>query len=301
MQNHIVNNPNASPLSKSNTSIVSFDQLKQDVDALIQSSTLFIVDIKIASTKRMLHDKKGDQYPQMDADVYSREPSPGFDVLVDNEIEDGEYQHEKEESFAKSRSQDYNVDRIGREHRDFENYTERDGQYIWDETRQEKRPYHRNNSPDQYNRSDLRQRISNQRRAYPSGSDHGTRFVASREYADRMPRRDNQCPDYRQDREAICSRLQGRIKLPGRSASPPNGHNPRTEREIDTERKHLSRFRDRISDNDTKFAGPKKLSELKTGGRIEHQPNEDQSLGKRKYARTEEDSSSSFKEAIKME
>ncbi|PWA83741.1 Zinc finger, CCCH-type [Artemisia annua] len=235
-----------------------------------------------------------------DADVYSREPSPGFDVLVDNEIEDGEYHHEKEESFAKSRSQDYNVDRIGREQRDFDNYTERDGQYIWDETRQERRPYLRNNSPDQYNRSDLRQRISNQRRAHGSGSDHGSRSVASREYADRMPRRDNHRPDYRQDhrqdREAISSRLQGRIKLPGRSTSPPNGHNLRTEREIDTERKHLSRFRDRISDNDTKFAGPKKLSELKTGGRIEHQPNEDQSLGKRKYSRTEEDSSSSFKD-----
>nr|GEU50603.1 zinc finger CCCH domain-containing protein 17 [Tanacetum cinerariifolium] len=230
-----------------------------------------------------------------DADVYSREPSPGFDVLVDNEIEDGEYHHEKEESFPRSRSQDYNVDRVGREHRDFDNYTERDGQYIWDETRQERRPHHRNNSPDQYNRSDLRQRISNQRRAYGSGSDHGSRSVAGREYADRMPRRDNHRPDYRQDhrqdREAVSSRLQGRIKIPGRSTSPTNGHNPRTEREIDTERKHLSRFRDRISDNDTKFAGPKRLSELKTGGRTEQQPNEDQSLGKRKYARTEEDSS----------
>ncbi|KAI7730577.1 hypothetical protein M8C21_005790, partial [Ambrosia artemisiifolia] len=225
-----------------------------------------------------------------DADEYSREISPGFDVLVDNEQEDsGPY---------------YDVDHVDRdmyrEHRDYDHYNERDGHFDVDHIDlPEKRPYPRN---DRENESDLRYRISKQRR----GTDNGLRSVGTREsYADRMPRRDR---DRERDRDgrrhhvdqgSLSSRLRGRIRIPGRSVSPTKENNSRVEREIDVERRHISRYspgrplslnesrvRDRI--NDTKFAGPKRLSELKTG-RTDHQPSDDQSLGKRKHQKTEDD------------
>ncbi|KAK1425400.1 hypothetical protein QVD17_20752 [Tagetes erecta] len=190
-----------------------------------------------------------------DADEYSREPSPGFDVLVDNEVEDSRH--------------DYDVDHVDRgmyrEHRDYDHYNERSGHF------------------DVENESDLRHRLSKQRRGYENSS----RSVVNREtHSDRMPRRDNNNnnnePHTRPDQGTFSSRLRGRIKIPGRSTSP------------DTERRHLSRplglnqSRVRERTNDTKFAGPKRLSELKSVG-TEHHSNDERFLGKRKYPKVEED------------
>lgn len=232
-----------------------------------------------------------------DADEYSREPSPGFDVLVDNEVEDSEYFHEKDE-FIRSRGQDYDVDRDHHDHHDYDRYNEREGQFAWDDRREssgrvlvgsthlERRPYSRSNSPDQL---DLRHRISKQRRV-------------SENALDRMPRRESHHRhDHRQNRHqeqgGLSSRLRGRIKIPGRSLSPSKENNPRVEREIDMGRRNQSRYspgrplsltsrvRDRIKDNngdnDTKFAGPKRLSELR-GGRTNDVPEEGEFIGKGK-------------------
>ncbi|CAI9262675.1 unnamed protein product [Lactuca saligna] len=236
-----------------------------------------------------------------DADEYSRDPSPGFDVLVDNQVEDSEYYRENDE-FVRSRGQDYDVDH---DHRDFDHYNEREGQFAWDESRessgrmlvgsahQERRPYPRSDSPDHL---DLRHRISNQRRV-------------SENTLDRRPRRDSHHHDHhhhnrRQEQGgALSSRLRGRIKIPGRSVSPSNENSSRVEREIDMGRRHQSRYspgrplslnsrvRDRIKDNngdnDTKFAGPKRLSELKSG-RTSEVLEDGEILGKRKYPKVED-------------
>ncbi|KVH97555.1 zinc finger CCCH domain-containing protein 17 [Cynara cardunculus var. scolymus] len=241
-----------------------------------------------------------------DADEYSREPSPGFDVLVDNELGDSEYYRNKDE-FGRSRRNDYDLDRptdydVDREiYRDYDHYNERQGErYAWDERRSssermldpsahlERRSYPRNASPDHFDESDLRHRISKQRRV----SDNGLRSVVSRE--GRTPRRDSHHHRH-QDQGGLSSRLRGRIKIPGRSVSPTNGRPPLSvnhtrlwDRKKDTNndpRDHKGFSR--TPDNDSEFAGPKRLSELKKG--YEQQPNDErQVLGKRKYPNEED-------------
>nr|XP_043624364.1 zinc finger CCCH domain-containing protein 17-like [Erigeron canadensis] len=255
------------------------------------------------------HVSENDTIRRKDADEYSREPSPGFDVLVDNELEESEYYHEKD-GPRRARGQDYDVDRdMYREHRDYDHFNERDGHFDADHVENlERRPFPRS---DRENGSDLRHRISKQRR----GNDNGVRSVVNRDYdresqnhVDWIPRRESHHhhrPDQHPDQGTLSSRLRGRIKIPGS-----NENNRRVERDIDIERKHLSRYspgrpmsinqsrlrdrikgpRDMVSDNDAKFAGPRRLSELKSV-KSEHQPNNEPSLGKRKYPKTEDDMS----------
>ncbi|KAI3734206.1 hypothetical protein L6452_13670 [Arctium lappa] len=267
-----------------------------------------------------------------DVDEYSREPTPGFDVLVDNELGDSEY-YPNEEQFGRSRghdfdigrSTDYDVDRdMYGERRDYEHYNEEG--YAWEDHRTSsermlgdtsnfgRKRYPRDDSPDQFDKSDLRHRISKQRRGNVGG---GLRSVVSSERPrdsrpDRMPRTDSH-HHHRLEPGSLSSRLRGRIKIPGRSSSPHNENESRVEREIDRGRQHRSRYspgrpphtssnhsrlRDRIkgraiedfndhrgrremaSDNDGEFSGPKRLSELKSG-------DDRQSLVKRKYPRVE--------------
>lgn len=244
-----------------------------------------------------------------DADEYSREPSPGFDVLVDNEVEDSEYYQEKDE-FTRSRGQDYYVDR---EHRDFDHYNEREGQFAWDDRREssgrmlvgsahlERRPYSRSDSPDHL---DLRHRISKQRRNSENARENHV------DHVDRRPRRESHHHHHQSRRPeqggALSSRLRGRIKIPGRSMSPTN---ERVEREIDMGRRqqqsryspgrplslNQSRVRDRLKDNngdnnDVKFAGPKRLSELRSGRIAPSEGLEDGEIsGKRKYPKMEDE------------
>ncbi|XP_024963204.1 zinc finger CCCH domain-containing protein 17-like isoform X1 [Cynara cardunculus var. scolymus] len=273
-----------------------------------------------------------------DVDEYSREPTPGFDVLVDNELGDSEY-YPNEEQFGRSRghdfdigrSTDYDVDRdMYSERRDYDHYN--DEGYAWEDHRTSservlgeasnfgRKRFPRDDSPDQFDKSDLRHRISKQRRGNVGG---GLRSVVSSEHlrdsrADRMPRTDSHHHHYhrRLDPGSLSSRLRGRIKVPGRSSSPGNENELMVEREIDMGRQHRSRYspgrpphvssnhsrlRDRIkgrsiedfndhkgshgrremaSDNGNEFSGPKRLSELKSG-------DDHQSLGKRKYPRVE--------------
>ncbi|KAL8218514.1 hypothetical protein R6Q57_021887 [Mikania cordata] len=243
-----------------------------------------------------------------DVDEYSREPTPGFDVLVDNELGDSEY-YLNEELFGRSRdfdmgrSVDYDVDhdRYHDEH-DFDHYGNE--RYAWEDHRENssfgRTQYPRDESPDQFDRSDLRHRLSKQRRDNNGG---GLRSVISREHprdnhTDRMPRRDIHYDHRGLDSGPLSSRLRGRIKIPGSSTSPGYEHGSRVEREFDMGRQHRpryspgrpphvssnhSRFRDRIKDrSNNEFTGPKRLSELKY-----QQTDDGQTLRKRKHPKTE--------------
>ncbi|KAL8238226.1 hypothetical protein R6Q59_019307 [Mikania micrantha] len=207
-----------------------------------------------------------------DVDEYSREPTPGFDVLVDNDLGDSEYYLNKEQ-FGRSRA----FDRYGyHDEHDFDRYGNE--RYAWEDHRENssfgRTQYPRDESPNQFDRSDLRHRLSKQRRDNNGGG---------------------------------LSRLRGRIKIPG-SSSPGYEHGSRVEREFDMGRQHRpryppgrpphvssnhSRFRDRIKDrSNNEFTGPKRLSELKS-----QQTDDGQTLRKRKYPRTESqqlDDKSSF-------
>ncbi|XP_074344183.1 zinc finger CCCH domain-containing protein 17-like [Apium graveolens] len=212
-----------------------------------------------------------------DADEVSREPSPGFDVLVDDEIRDSEY-YPDEDQFGSTghdgmnftaanvydigRSADYGsvggVDRdMYRDSRSYDSLERLHGQYdpsernVRGSANLERRRYPRADSPGQIDGSDLRYHLSKQKR------NNGLRSVISRDpsrdnYADdRRPRasRRDQLPVY-----DASSRLRGRIKIPGRSMSPNNRINPGSERETDRSRhlrrlspeRPLGRLRDRI-------------------------------------------------------
>lgn len=295
-----------------------------------------------------------------DADEFSREPSPGFDVLVDDELRDSDYYH-GEEQFGRNRgpdgrnmnpmndydlgrSSDYNsmadVERnMYRDPRDYDSYERlQGGHFGWEEQRGssermlggsshvERRRYPRDESPEEL--KDLRHRISKQRRG------NGLRSVVSRERThdshaeDRNyrggPRRENHMALHE---GSLSSRLRGRIKVPGRSTSPVNENDIHAERDMDVGRHrarlspgrpHIAssqgRLRDRIkgrvqedlndegrdfrgrirrdiiTDNNSEFSGPKRLSELKSGKTTEGhelQINDRQSLGKRKYPKVE--------------
>ncbi|KAI3817061.1 hypothetical protein L1987_10848 [Smallanthus sonchifolius] len=231
-----------------------------------------------------------------DVEEYSREPTPGFDVLVDNEPGDSEY-YPNEEQFGRSRGRDFDMDRsvdydvdrdMYHDQRDFDHYN-KEG-YAWEDHRENssfgRTRYPRDESPDHFEWSDLRHRLSKQRRGNNVG---GLRSVISREHprgnhTDRMPRRDDR-PDHRYDRcldsGSLSSRLQGRIKIPGRSMSPGYENGSRVEREIDMGRQQRSRYSPgrapHVSSNNSRFRD-----------RIKIRSNDDgQTLGKRKYPRTE--------------
>ncbi|KAL1803529.1 hypothetical protein ACET3Z_032176 [Daucus carota] len=285
-----------------------------------------------------------------DADEVSRELSPGFDVLVDDELMDSEY-YPDEDQFGRStghngmnlnasneyenkRSGDYgpvaDVDRDLYDKRNYDSFERLQGHSGRDVQRSServlggpaythRRRYPRADSPGQINGSDLRHHLAKQKR------NTGLRSIISRDRTllnsadDRSfqaPRRDL-LPTHD---TMVSSRLQGRIKLPGRSASPIP---PLSENEIDRARNRsrlsaerpLGRLRDRIKgrvqedfindrnfrgsrirrdivdDNNAAFSGPKSLSELKvakTSEIYEKHPSERMSHGKRKYQKLEE-------------
>ncbi|CAI9768459.1 unnamed protein product [Fraxinus pennsylvanica] len=194
-----------------------------------------------------------------DAEEFSREPSPGFDVLVDDELRDSDYypvedqygmtgDHEGRNEYDIGHSADYNsmvdVDRdIYRDPRGYDSYDRIQGQYAWEQHRAssermsggsayQKRRHSRVNGPDLINETDLRNHLSKHRRS------NGLRSAISHEYA--RDRHDDQGykvstreAQYLPPRESsFSSRLRGRIKLPGRSSSPLDGRDLHVDREI---------------------------------------------------------------------
>jgi len=286
-----------------------------------------------------------------DADEFLRESSPGFDVLVDDELADSDYYH-GEDQFGRTRghegrnlnpvneydmvhSADYNsmadVDREGFcDPRAHGSYDHMQGQYAWEEhgassermlaepaNLERRRGYHKSDSPDHVNESDLRHHLAKQRRV------SGLRSVVSRDYAHNNHVEEQRYrPSSRKDalltpsnEISLSNRFRGRIKLPGRS-SPVNGSDLRPERELDRVRNwgrlspgrphisHQGRLRDRIKgkmqddyngegrnfrvpqirreivDDGGDFNRPKSLAELKVVKSSESK--DQQSLGKEK-------------------
>lgn len=282
-----------------------------------------------------------------DTDEFLRESSPGFDVLVDDdEIEDADFYHGEDQYGVARGHEGRNVNEYDIGHsatydattdldrerfhdaRGYDSFDHVQGNYGWEQrasserlslgrTTLERRGYSRADSPDHIEGSDLRHRLSKHRKV------NGLRSVVSHDHAlqnhegERNYRgsslRDSHNPLHE---NSLGSRLQGRIKLPGRSGV--NGTDLRSEREIERGHNrgrlspgrpqtssHRGRLHDRIKgrlegefDNkgrnlggsrirrevmnemNADFAGPKRLAELKVGKDTDNK--ERQSLGKRK-------------------
>uniref|UniRef100_A0A2P2IYR6 Zinc finger family protein n=1 Tax=Rhizophora mucronata TaxID=61149 RepID=A0A2P2IYR6_RHIMU len=214
-----------------------------------------------------------------DYDEFFKESSPGFDVLVDDDLGDSDY-YQAEDQYGKKRYHDErNLDTMDEfelghttnyhsiNPEDFDSYEQTQGQHAWEHLRAssermlmgpahlEGRGYTKSNSPEHISESDLRYHLSKRRRV------NGLRSVVSH---------DSIHDDHREGRvsggssgrdlhhlplhnRSIHSRLHGRIKLPGKS--PNSGNDLHTEQEINggrfwgrlsPGRQHQGRLRDRI-------------------------------------------------------
>ncbi|XP_010554360.1 PREDICTED: zinc finger CCCH domain-containing protein 17-like [Tarenaya hassleriana] len=166
-----------------------------------------------------------------------RESSPGFDagedfdVLVDNELRDSEYYHGDDRYGRRAQDgrnsvneyhPDFNAvpDVDAEAYRGFDRYNHtQDRQYAWDHHRAsaergdnlEGRVYLTDEMPDHVPESDLRHRLSKHRRGNGPRSDVGCEDAP--DYSERGFADSHNDP---LQESFISSRLQGRIKLPGR-------------------------------------------------------------------------------------
>ncbi|CAN4090409.1 unnamed protein product [Withania somnifera] len=245
-------------------------------------------------------------------DEISRELSPGFDVLVDDELKGTDFYHGEGQYGRNGGRNEYDVGRSA----DYTSAAELDqdvyhdvyghnshdrlpgrsgrvqhraasGRVQGEFSHLERRRYGRAHSPEGVRESDLRHRLSKHKRV------NGLRSVISHDYAS-------------EKHSFLSSRLRGRIKLPSRSPSPTNGTDMWLDRARDrgrlsSERPQLfsqqGRLRDRIkgrvqedlndtgtnnsgarirrdlSENGSNFSGPRSLAELK--GRKTAETNEE--------------------------
>ncbi|XP_030546845.1 zinc finger CCCH domain-containing protein 17 isoform X2 [Rhodamnia argentea] len=279
-------------------------------------------------TSRLHQPVVPDDYPSLhkekEVDEYLRESSPGFDVLVDDELGESDYYH-NDDQFGRGRTHegrnigsvtDYDLDRPGDYSADIEHemfrdpraYDSFDRRYGWDQRQdsselilggpilRERRAYPKSESPDHADDSDLRHRLSKQRRVNGLRSVVSHDFVPDSHVADRTyrgsSRRDSQHSSSHESQGS--SRLKGRIKFPGRL----NGGDVHSDREMEMGRNlgrsylGVNRLRDRLTgraqedvnvearnfqgprmrresgdENSISFAGPKSLAELKGMGR----------------------------------
>ncbi|KAJ4973920.1 hypothetical protein NE237_007094 [Protea cynaroides] len=223
-----------------------------------------------------------------ETDELLRESSPGFDVLVDDELRDSDYYRTEDEyrrtvsnegrrlnpvnDFDYDRSVDYApVAKYDQEPYDdphgYDPYGQVQDQYAWRQRRAssertqrssmpEKRGYSRIESLDQIDESDLRRRLSKQRRVNGSRSAVSPDHRADVHWRDERERererrhiqdQRSQGRSWRDSRHiphenSRSSRLQGRLTLPGRSSPDSNQNDSRSEREIDR-----GRIRSRLS------------------------------------------------------
>ncbi|XP_048233782.1 zinc finger CCCH domain-containing protein 17 [Ricinus communis] len=219
-----------------------------------------------------------------DVDELLRESSPGFDVLVDDELRNSDFYHGEDQygrttgpegrnlnpvgEYDRGHSADYNpVSEIDtetyRDLRGYDTYERMQGQYGWDQHKsssdrmslglahRERRAYSKADSPEHTDDADLRYCLSKHRRV------DGLRSVVSHDFVpDNHVEERGYRSSSRRDSHSISSRFHGRIKLPGSSS---NGSDLRVEREIDKGRSrgrlspgrsqipsHQGRLRDRI-------------------------------------------------------
>ncbi|XP_065850764.1 zinc finger CCCH domain-containing protein 17 [Euphorbia lathyris] len=218
-----------------------------------------------------------------DADEFLRESSPGFDVLVDDELRNSDFYH-GEDQYGRTRGQEgrnsnpvneYDIGQsvdyssVGdmdretyRDLRGYDNYEHIQGQYGWEQHRSssermllgqaqlESRAYSKVDSPEPSDDIDLRYRLSKHRRG------NGLRSVVSHDFAPDKNVEERVYQGSSARESSIGGRLRGRIKLPRRS---PSGSDLRVEREVDKVRSrgrlspgrsqvpsHQGRLRDRI-------------------------------------------------------
>ncbi|XP_023539862.1 zinc finger CCCH domain-containing protein 17-like [Cucurbita pepo subsp. pepo] len=196
-----------------------------------------------------------------DADEFLRETSPGFDVLVDDELRGSGY-YESEEQYGRTRGHegtnmismnDYEIGHSSDykmisdvDHDVYNNvidydYDSRQGQYGWDRHRSssekfsmgsaqmDKRLFPKSNSPEHIQTMDLRHRLNKQRRGNGLRSvinnEHTAGHPEERNY--HAPRRDS----HLSQENSTSNRLRGRIKLP-RIPSPVRNSNLQPERDL---------------------------------------------------------------------
>lgn len=214
-----------------------------------------------------------------DSDEFLRESSPGFDVLVADELRNSDFYHGEDE-FGNTRGQDErNLDSlneydlghstdyslaadIGRERfgvpKGYDSYDRTEETYIWEQHRKPsahlERTHRRSGSPNNVEVSDLRHRLSKRRKV------NGLKSVVAHDYAleshgeeqsHRFPSRKDSLLLPSNER-SLSNRFRGRIKLPA------NGDDDHPERESDRGRigsrlssgrfqaPHQGRFQDRI-------------------------------------------------------
>ncbi|KAI3467951.1 hypothetical protein Pfo_024614 [Paulownia fortunei] len=183
-----------------------------------------------------------------DAEEVSREPSPGFDVLVDDEGRDSDFYH-SEDQYGMSReyearneydighSTDCNMiaevdNERYQDHLGYDSHGHRKCQFALEQHRAsskrmsggspylERRPYARADSRGQLDELDLRHRLAQNKQP------NGLRSVVSHEHARDKHVEDRSYQSLRrhehvsQHENSLSSRLRGRIRLPRRSSSP---------------------------------------------------------------------------------
>ncbi|KAL1556473.1 zinc finger CCCH domain-containing protein 17-like [Salvia divinorum] len=270
-----------------------------------------------------------------DAEEVSREPSPGFDVLVDDEGRDSEFypgedrygmsrEHEPGSEYEINRSADYSLiaaidDDIYQGRHGYDSLEHRKGQYAWEQHRasserisggsyHERRSYGRQENHGQVDEHDLRHRLAKHKKP------NGLRSVISHEHVRDMHLRERSYwGSHREEQQNTSrenshgSRLRGRIRLPERSSSPNNRDMIRTTDRISSQPGRIrdsikgrpeeasnggtknyrgpDSRRDFVGDNNSDFAKPKSLAELKNQRNADSSrqgETDQQSLGKRK-------------------
>ncbi|XP_073130156.1 zinc finger CCCH domain-containing protein 17 [Henckelia pumila] len=184
-----------------------------------------------------------------DVEEVSREPSPGFDVLVDDERRDSEYypgedhygmpgEHEAGDEYDIDRATDFNmiVDIDGERFKDPHGYDLnelRKGRHALEQRRAsservlggsyfDRKPHARADSINQVEDLDLRHRLNKRKKA------NGLRSVISHEHARERHVGERRYPGSNRDEQyvpshensVLSSHLRGRIRLPGRSSPP---------------------------------------------------------------------------------
>lgn len=208
-------------------------------------------------------------------DEISREISPGFDVLVDDELRGTDFYHGEGQYGRNGIRNEYDIGRSADVDQDMyhdvyghdshDRFPDRSGRVQHrasservqgESAHLERRRYGRAHSPEEVRESDLRHRLSKHKRV------NGLRSVISHDYASEKHVEDRGYQSSRRDRHyvplhesSLASRLRGRIKLPSRSPSPTNGTDIRLDRARDrgrlsSERPQLfsqqGRLRDRL-------------------------------------------------------
>ena len=199
-----------------------------------------------------------------DSDEFLRESSPGFDVLVADELRNSDYYHGEDE-FGNARGPDErNLDSLNeydlRHSADYglaadidqerfrvpqphDSYDHTQEPYVWEQHRRasahlERRSHRRSDSPDNVEVSDLRHHLSKRRRV------NGLKSVVTNDYAleshgEQQSHRLFSRKDSHQlpmNESSLSNRFRGRIKLPA------NGADDHAERESDR-----GRIRSRLS------------------------------------------------------